>query len=56
MKVLVDKIICEHPFVKILAEPKLQEYELVPGFSVSRWEALAQVNDSVAIVELRIKE
>jgi hypothetical protein len=56
MKELVDKVISEHPFVKILSEPRYQEYEIVPGLSVRRWEALAQVNESLAIIELSVKE
>jgi hypothetical protein len=56
MKELVDKIISERPFVKILAEPRYQVYEIVPGLSVARWEALAQVNESLAIIELSVKE
>jgi hypothetical protein len=52
----VGKIISEHPFVKILAKPVLQEYELLPGLIVRRWEALAQVNEALVIVELKVTE
>lgn len=50
----VGKVISDKPYVKILALPRYREYELVPGMVVGRWEALAQVNHTLAMVELKI--
>jgi hypothetical protein len=51
---MVGRVISETPYVKLLAQPRLQAYELVPGMIVDRWEAVAQVDTTVAIVELKV--
>lgn len=53
---VVGKVIREHPYVKILAKPRLETYEVIPGLTVDRWEALAQVGGMLAIVELTVTE
>lgn len=50
------KIIHEHPYIKVLSVPRLEVYEIVPGWSVERWEALAQVNETLCVVELVVRE
>ena len=51
-----DKIISEHPFVKLLTEPKLEIIELVPGLQHERYTALAQVNSMLCIIEVKIHD
>lgn len=52
---VIGKVICEHPYVKILTKPKLELYEGLPGQVFERWEAVAQVNETLAIVSLSVK-
>ena len=52
----VGKIISEQPYVKILNEPKYEEYQLIPGMVNGRWTCLAQVNESLCYIELKIIE
>lgn len=56
LKDCVGKVINEQPYVKILNQPKYEEYELVPGFIIGRWECLAIVNTSLCHIELKITE
>jgi hypothetical protein len=44
----VNKVICEAPYVKLLAIPKFNETE-------GRWEALAQVNEMLCIIEVTVR-
>lgn len=48
------KVICEQPYVKLLTEPKLEIIELVPGWQHERYTAVAQVNSSLCVVEVKI--
>jgi hypothetical protein len=41
-------------FVKLLSAPHYYEEEVVPGISKGEWRALAQVNDYVCVIEVRI--
>ena len=50
------RVICEHPFVKLLTAATLVTHELAPGWVVERWEALAQVGESLAIIEVKVRE
>lgn len=52
----VGKVISENPYVKILNKPRYDEDEIVPGFVIGRWTALAQVNGTLAFVELKVTE
>ena len=52
---IVGKVIHENPYVKILAKPRCEVYEVVPGLAIERWEALAQIEEMLAIVELKIE-
>lgn len=52
----VGRVISEYPFVKLLTEPKLEVYELVPGLVRERWECLAQVNSCLAWIEVKVYE
>ena len=52
----VGQVICEAPFVKLLTKPKMEEIELAPGWMKERWTAVAQVEDTLAVVELTVKE
>jgi len=49
-----DKVICEHPLVTLAMAPRLMDYELVPGFVKSRWEALAKVDGCYARIEVTV--
>jgi hypothetical protein len=49
-----DKVISETPYIRLLTEPKLQDYELLPGFVISRWEAVAVVNFSLCLIEVSV--
>jgi hypothetical protein len=51
---VVGKVISDHPYVRVLTRPRYEEYELVPGMVVGRWEALAEVNGMLAVVELKV--
>jgi hypothetical protein len=50
----VGKIISEHPFVKLLSIPKCEIHETLPGIAIEQWTALAQVNESLAIIEVKL--
>lgn len=52
---IVGQVISEEPYVRILSRPRYQEYELVPGWVVGRWEAVAQVEGMLATVELSVR-
>lgn len=45
----IDKVINEYPYVKLLSIPKFNEVE-------KRWECLAQVNTTLAFIEVTEKD
>jgi hypothetical protein len=53
---VVGEVIQERPYVKILNRPTLKMYEVTPGVFRERWEALAQVEDWLCVVELKVTD
>lgn len=52
----VGEVISERPYVRLLTEPKLTVLELIPGHKKVTWTALAQVDETLAFVELNITQ
>jgi hypothetical protein len=51
---VMGKVISEQPYVKVLTRPHYEEYECAPGLVIGRWEAVAQVEGMLAVVELKV--
>jgi hypothetical protein len=56
LKECVGRVISERPYVKILAEPTYIEDEVVPGMLNGEWRALAQVNETLALITVTMRE
>lgn len=52
----VGAVISETPYVELLSVPKFVVYAPVGGFSSEWWEALANVQGMLALVQVRVYE
>jgi len=51
----VGKVISERPYVKLLSAPTWYEEECVVGVPLGEWRALAQVEQTVAVIAVKVK-
>ena len=47
-------VIKEKPYVKLLTAPTLYEEEVLPGVVKSEYRALAQVDDALCVISVRV--
>jgi hypothetical protein len=52
----INAVISERPFVKLLTVPKCEILEPLPGIQIESWTAVAQVEEMLAIVELKVTQ
>ena len=56
LQAAVGQVISEQPYVKLLTLPRYEQEEIVPGMVEGRWTAVAQVEEMLCVVELKVEE
>jgi hypothetical protein len=56
LKECEGRIICERPYVKLLSAPTYYEDEVVPGMVNGEWRAVAQFEDTIAVVIVTLRQ